>query len=79
MSVIHLHHDGKDFGSVVLRAFGWLGAAVKTTHQAIVAAKLERIENELVLRRGYSDDETWQHEAVRYPQRPLVLSDKWDF
>jgi hypothetical protein len=79
MSVIHLQHEGKHPGSVVLRAFGWLGAAVKMTHQAIVAAKLERIENELVLRRGYSGDEAWQHQAMRYPQRPLILSDKWDF
>lgn len=76
MSVIHLRHDEqKDFGSVVTRAFGWL----KTMHQAIVRAKLERLENELVLRRGYSEDPASDRDAVRYPQRPLVLSDKWDF
>ena len=76
MSVIHLHHDElKDFGSLVIRAFGWL----KTMHQAIVTAKLERLENELVLRRGNSDEVSSDRDAVRYPQRPLVLSDKWDF
>ena len=76
MSVIQLHHDGqKDFGSVVTRAFSWF----KTMHQAIVRAKLERLENELVLRRGYSEDPASDRDAVRYPQRPLVLSDKWDF
>ena len=74
MSVIHLHHDElKGFGSVVSRIFGWL----KAMHQAIVTAKLERIESELIVRRGY--DEPLQHDAMRYPQRPLILSDKWDF
>jgi hypothetical protein len=76
MSVIHLHHDElKDFGSVVTRAFGWL----KTMHQAIVRAKRERLENELVVRRGYGDEASSDRDAVRYPQAPLVLSEKWDF
>jgi hypothetical protein len=80
MSVIHLHHDGaRDFGSAISRAFAWFGSAFKAMHQAIVAAKLERIESELVLRRGYRDDQPLQHDAARYPQRPLILSDKWDF
>ena len=74
MSVVHLHHkETSDFGSVMSRAFGLL----KAIHQAIAAAKLERIESELILRRGY--DEPVQHDTVRYPQRPLILSDKWDF
>ena len=76
MSVVHLHHDEAwNFGSVISRAFGLL----KAIHQAIVAAKLERIENELIFRRGYSDELPLRHDAVRYPQRPLILSDKWDF
>ena len=79
MSVIHVHHDGFTAGSVISRAFSWLGAAFKVMHRAIVAAKLERLENELVVRRGYSDDSLVRHEASRYPQRPLVLGDKWDF
>jgi hypothetical protein len=80
MSVVHLHHDGsRDFGSAIFRAFAWLGSAFKAVHQAIVAAKLERIESELVLRRGYCDELPLQRDAVRYPQRPLILSDKWDF
>ena len=44
-----------------------------------MTAKLERIENELILRRGYCDELPLRHDAVRYPQRPLILSDKWDF
>jgi hypothetical protein len=75
MSVMHLHHDGLAGSSVFLRVFGWL----KTMHQAIVRAKLERLENELVLRRGYGDDIGSNRDAMRYPQAPLELSDKWDF
>ena len=79
MSVIHVHHDGFVGGRVTSRAFGWFAAACKAMHQAIVAAKLERLEGELVVRRGYGDDGSVRHEAGRYPQRPLVLSEKWDF
>jgi hypothetical protein len=79
MSVLHIHHDDLSEGSVVSRAFNWLGAAARAMHEAIVAAKLERLESELVLRRGYSDDQLLAHDAVRYPQRPLILSEKWDF
>jgi hypothetical protein len=75
MSVIHLHHDGFAGASLLSRAFGWL----QTMHRAIVTAKLERLENELVLRRGYDEGIASDRDAVRYPQRPLVLSDKWDF
>ena len=79
MSVINVHHDEFADSPVVLRALGWLGAAVRAMHQAIVAAKLERLEGELVVRRGYGDDGSVRHEAGRYPQRPLVLGEKWDF
>ena len=74
MSVVHLHHkETSNLGSVMSRAFGLL----KAIHRAIATAKLERIESELILRRGY--DEPVQHDTIRYPQRPLILSDKWDF
>jgi hypothetical protein len=74
MSVIRLHHDSFAGSSALSRLFSWL----KTTHQAMVTAKLERLENELVFRRGYSELPS-DREAMRYPQAPLVLSDKWDF
>jgi len=79
MSVIHVRHDDFSGSSIVSRTFGLLVAAFQTMHRAIVTAKLERLENELVLRRGYSEDPASDRDAVRYPQRPLVLSDKWDF
>ncbi len=79
MSVIHVRHDDVVVGSVISRVFGRLSAAFQMTHQAIATAKLERLENELVVRRGYSDAGLVHHEVARYPQRPLVLGDKWDF
>ncbi len=79
MSVIHVRHDDFVGGSLISRAFGWFAAAFKAMHQAIITAKLERLENELVVRRGYSDDDFVRHDATCYPQRPLVLGDKWDF
>ena len=79
MTVIQVHHDDLADGSVFSRTLAWLGAAVKAMHQAIVTAKLERLESELIFRRGYRDEGPLQHDVVRYPQRPLILSDKWDF
>jgi hypothetical protein len=78
MTVIHVHHEGLT-SSIISRAFAWFNVAVKTIHQAIVTAKLERLESELVVRRSYCDDRLSDRDAVRYPQRPLLLSDKWDF
>jgi len=42
-----------------------INAACRIIHQATVAAKARRIQRELMLH--------------NFPQRPLVLDDKWDF
>jgi hypothetical protein len=47
------------------RAVRRINAACWIVHQAIVAAKARRIQRELMLH--------------KFPQRPLVLDDKWDF
>lgn len=52
-------------------------AFFKTMHRAIVAAKLRRLRNELMLRRSAA--ERVEFDAARFPQRPLILGDKWDF
>jgi hypothetical protein len=79
MTAIHVNHDDLAGGSVVARAVGWLGAVATSIHQAIAAARLEQLENELVLHRRYGDDCASDRDAARYPQRPMILSDKWDF
>jgi hypothetical protein len=56
-------------------------AGLGIVHQAIVAAKLRRLRQELALRaddhrHGRDDPEK---DIVKFPQRPLILGDKWDF
>ena len=52
-------------------------------HRAIVDAKLRRLENEPTFDFGYADDLPEEPfvdaTGAKYPQRPLVLGDKWDF
>jgi hypothetical protein len=59
------------------RAARMISAAFKTLHRAIVAAKLHRLRNELMLHR--SAQARTELDAAKFPQRPLTLGDKWDF
>ena len=85
MSMFHTHR-GELFGSRGLRhgsrfsvaqARRKISAALKTLHRAIVAAKLRRLRNELMLHRN--THARVEFDAAKFPQRPLILSDKWDF
>jgi hypothetical protein len=62
-------------------------AALTTIHEAIVAAKMRRIRRELIFHAGSHDEwsrSKWReapapdHELRDFPQRPLILGDKWD-
>ncbi|MEA2882667.1 MAG: hypothetical protein QOH32_1923 [Bradyrhizobium sp.] len=56
---------------VVARKLGnRIAAALVTIHQAIVAAKLRRVQRELQLHARDLRD---------IPQQPLILGDKWDY
>jgi hypothetical protein len=46
-----------------------VGAALTMIHHAIVAAKQRRVQRELMLH---------TRELRDFPQRPLILDDKWD-
>jgi hypothetical protein len=71
------------------RALSRTGAALKIMHQAVIAGRMRRIERELMFQNGSYD--RWFCEldapqrqpsdqgAVKFPQRPLLLGDKWDF
>jgi hypothetical protein len=58
-------------------------------HQAIVTAKTRRLQDELMLHTDARDAWSFRLEALEsqhldkdaasFPQRPLVLCDKWDF
>jgi len=85
MSMFHTHR-GELFGSRGLRhgsrfsfarARRKVSAALQTLHRAIVAAKLRRLRNELTLHR--STKARAEFDAAKFPQRPLILGDKWDF
>ena len=85
MTLLHTHRGGL-FGSRGLRHGGRfsaaratrkISAAFRTLHRAIVAAKLHRLRNELMLHR--STHARAEFDAAKFPQRPMTLGDKWDF
>jgi hypothetical protein len=85
MTLLHTHR-GELFGSrglrrggrfSVARATRKMSTAFKTLHRAIVAAKLHRLRNELMLHR--STRARLEFDAAKFPQRPMTLGDKLDF
>jgi hypothetical protein len=66
-------------------AIGRTGAALRIIHQGIVTAKARRLQRELMFHAGSRHDGSWQpntepsQDAAKFPQRPLILGDKWDF
>jgi hypothetical protein len=73
---------------VLARSIGsHVHATLTTIHQAIIAAKMRRIRRELIFHAGFHDEwsrSKWHegpgpdHELRDFPQRPLILGDKWD-
>ena len=88
MTLLYSHHD-RLHGSAgtghhpIMRTLKRVRRALRRLHRAIAAAKLRRIRNELMLhRRAYhwtQEPVPSKNDAAKYPQRPLVLGDKWDF
>lgn len=76
-----LKGDHNDFNPSRIRAFGSLSGAVWLARRAIVAAKLCRLRCELICHAGGSIEDYARPvaDAARWPQRPLILGDKWDF
>ena len=73
--------------SAFMRLIRRVRAVLKTIHLTIAAAKIHRLRNELML---HSDSyDRWVHpdaadggaelSGPKFPQRPMVLGDKWDF
>ena len=54
-------------------------AALRLMHRAIIVAKTRRWRSELMFHAGERDDVSTIDDATRYPQRPLIFGDKWDF
>jgi hypothetical protein len=86
MALLHLHHQdisgfAREQNSPISRAFRRIVAALGTLHRAIISAKLRHAESDLLLRSDYNEM-LWmesEQDVSKFPQRPTVLGDKWDF
>jgi hypothetical protein len=85
MTLFHLHDDlvapegaGRFAPS---RLYHWLSGAFRTMHEAIVTAKTRRSERELTFHADLDDafESRDQRDVGKFPQRPMILGDKWDF
>jgi hypothetical protein len=84
MTLLYLRHDdapalARDNGASIPRLFRRIGVAFRLLHRSIVRAKLRRLRSELLFRRDYSEMLPLEKDVSKFPQRPLVLGDKWDF
>ncbi len=92
MTLFYSHHDWLRGSAAigrrpVARAIRRVGSALKMIHRAIVAAKLRRLRNELRFHAGVPGDWAQAHagdgrtdlDGTKFPRRPLILGDKWDF
>ena len=84
MSLLQLQHDdlrgrAGDGRSMLVHGLALFCFACGLMHRAIVAAKLRRLQNEVGFEDNGRDELSRLHDARRYPQRPLILGDKWDF
>ena len=86
-----VYHSGKmhlkRLGVLARKIKSHVRAALTTFHQAIIAAKMRRIRRGLIFHAGSHDAwsrSKWRegpgpdHELRDFPQRPLILGDKWD-
>jgi hypothetical protein len=91
MTLFYSHHN-RLHGSAatgpypIMRTLKRIRSALRMLHRAIAAAKIRRIRNELMLHGGAchwaqkpAHEGQAEKNAAKYPQRPLVLGDKWDF
>ncbi len=60
MTLFHLHDDfaapAGESRFTLARASAWLAAALKTIHEAIVAAKTRRLQRELMFHADFGDE-----------------------
>jgi hypothetical protein len=84
MTLLYLRHDdtsgiARGDGASLPRFVRRIGVSFRLLHRAIVRARLRRISRELLFRRDYDDMLPLEQDATKFPRRPLVLGDKWDF
>ena len=74
MSLFHMHRSEANGLRLAFRARRKLIAVLRVLHRAIITAKLRRLRHELVMYRTAPAE----FDAAQFPQRPLMLGDKWD-
>lgn len=84
MTLLYLRHDdisvtARDNGASITRRFRRIGMVFRLLHRSILRAKLRRLHSELLFRRDYGEMLALEDDAATFPQRPLILGDKWDF
>ena len=86
MTLFHSHHREPDVSSRgknfwITSAIGRLRGILRVVHEAIIVAKLRRLRSELMFHAGAHENEPKQADAdaAKFPRRPLILGDKWDF
>ncbi len=84
MTLLHLHHHGvrgfaREARLPLRQVVGWIGSAFRVLHEAIIRAKLRRLRTEMLFRPDYDEMLSSERDASKFPQRPLILGDKWDF
>jgi hypothetical protein len=91
MTLFYSHHDrlhgsaGAGYHPIV-RTLKRVRSTLRIIHRAIAAAKIRRIRHELMLHGGAyhwaqkaAHDGHAGEDAAKFPRRPLILGDKWDF
>jgi hypothetical protein len=79
----------KRLGVLARKVWSRISPALEFIHDAIIAAKLRRVQRELTFHTGCHDEwsrstSKWREgnglekDARDFPQTPLFLSDKWD-
>ena len=86
MTLLHLHHDDPPASTpgnrfTISKVIGRLRAAFRAIREAIVTAKMRRLQSELMFHSGVREDWTSKPDTdvAKFPRRPLILGDKWDF
>ena len=83
MTLFRLHDDSAALAGknrlTLAHAMARLVAALKTIHQAIVAAKTSRLQCELMFHADSGDEPFSGQDIGKVPQRPMILGDRWNF
>jgi hypothetical protein len=84
MTLYHLHSDdlpgrGGESQSVTARLLDGARAAISAIRRTIIGAKIRHRRSEPMFHAAMETEQAPPEDLLRYPQRPLILGDKWDF